>query len=220
MIIKIADTTFNIINGGAELEKYISPFKCENCANAEFKIVLDQSQDFMQKRSVMAIAITEKLIGKNVLRIHASSICYKDKAIMFLAPSGTGKSTHASLWNKYAGAEYINDDQPYLNMDTLMVYGSMVSGKHNRFSLKQAKLFSLVFISQAEHNSIKKLTKLESVKYLYKQMVHYIDLSDRQKQLECLDILSNLPVYLLECDVSYEAFLTCYKGVFNKDYEN
>ena len=54
----------------------------------------------------------------------------------------------------------------------------------------------------------------------YKQMVHYIDLSDRQKQLECLDILSNLPVYLLECNVSYEAFLTCYKGVFNKDYEN
>lgn len=216
MIIKVADTIFKIEND-KELEHFILPFK--SCGKVEHIIYL-QGESLIEKRNSLAMQITEYLVGKNILRIHASCINYNDNAIMFLAPSGTGKSTHASLWKKYANAEYINDDQPFLNMDTLQVYGFCVAGKHNRFSNGSAKLNSLVFISQSKQNKITKLTKLQAVKYLYKQMVQYISLQDRQKQLECMDILSNLPVYLLECDISKNAFLTCYKGVFNKDYED
>lgn len=37
----------------------------------------------------------------NTLLIHASAICHKNQAYAFIAKSGTGKSTHSSLWLKY-----------------------------------------------------------------------------------------------------------------------
>ncbi|WP_370839368.1 hypothetical protein [Intestinibacter bartlettii] len=41
----------------------------------------------------------------------AHSLIGKDKGILFSAPSGTGKSTQADLWEKYENAEIINGDR-------------------------------------------------------------------------------------------------------------
>lgn len=50
--------------------------------------------------------------------MHGVVISWKGRGYMFTAPSGTGKSTHASLWKKYLGddVEIINGDKPILNI--------------------------------------------------------------------------------------------------------
>lgn len=40
--------------------------------------------------------------------LHSSYIVYQEQAILFSAPSGTGKSTQADLWKKYRDIEIIN----------------------------------------------------------------------------------------------------------------
>lgn len=218
MVVNVANTFFEIKNGGKVIEDMFLPFI--SSGKVEHTIILKEKDSTEEKRSQIAKEMTFYLIAnKNTIRMHGSCVDFNGKAIMFLAPSGTGKSTHAKLWNKYAKAEYINDDQPYVNVDSLLVYGSPIAGKHKRFSTKVSPLCALVFISQSKSNSIIKLDKLQAVKSLYKQMIHYEDLSDREKQLESLDKLTNLPTFILQCDKSKEAFLTCYKGVFEKEYE-
>ena len=49
-------------------------------------------------------------VGKDRLAIHYSSIIYDDKAYLFAAPSGTGKSTHANLWKDEYECEILNGD--------------------------------------------------------------------------------------------------------------
>lgn len=66
-------------------------------------------------------SITDILIGsafKNIivhnggLVVHSSAIYYSGIGVAFSAPSGTGKSTHANLWNMFYHAQILNDDAP------------------------------------------------------------------------------------------------------------
>ena len=46
----------------------------------------------------------------DTVAIHSSCIVYRQKAVLFLGESGTGKSTHTRLWQEYrAGAVLLND---------------------------------------------------------------------------------------------------------------
>ena len=59
---------------------------------------------------------------------HAAVVSYEGGGYMFLGPSGTGKSTHASLWLKHIeGVALVNDDNPVVRDG--IVYGSPWSGK-------------------------------------------------------------------------------------------
>ncbi len=46
--------------------------------------------------------------------LHASYIAVDGGAILFAAPSGTGKSTQAGLWQEFAGAQIVNGDRVLL----------------------------------------------------------------------------------------------------------
>ena len=65
--------------------------------------------------------------GKDTLVLHAVVVSYGGKGYMFIAPSGTGKSTHARLWLEHIeGTELVNDDFPVVRDE--MVYGSPWGG--------------------------------------------------------------------------------------------
>ena len=70
---------------------------------------------------------------KGTVLFHAAAVSHEGRGYMFLGPSGTGKSTHASLWQRYiAGTALVNDDNPVVRIDedgTATVYGSPWSGK-------------------------------------------------------------------------------------------
>ena len=68
------------------------------------------------------------LINHDGLVIHSSSIAFRDKGIIFTAPSGAGKSTHVNLWEQTFGREVtvVNDDTPAIRFinDVPMLSGT------------------------------------------------------------------------------------------------
>ncbi len=52
-----------------------------------------------------------QIVSRGGILLHASFIRWKDRAILFTAASGVGKSTQAELWCRLRGAELINGDR-------------------------------------------------------------------------------------------------------------
>ena len=61
---------------------------------------------------LLGVMFMEIAMKEGYLPIHASAIRYKEQAILFSAPSKTGKSTHANLWKRiYRRAGYNKENK-------------------------------------------------------------------------------------------------------------
>jgi hypothetical protein len=92
---------------------------------------------------------------------HSSVVSYQGRGYMFLGHSGTGKSTHSSLWLKHIeGTELVNDDNPVVRISDsheVRVYGSPWSGKTPCYRNVSYPVGSIVKLDQAPHNDIQRL---------------------------------------------------------------
>ena len=59
-------------------------------------------------------ALERQMIRRDSMILHCAYIKYCGAAILFSAPSETGKSTQAGLWEKYRGSETVNGDRALL----------------------------------------------------------------------------------------------------------
>jgi hypothetical protein len=94
---------------------------------------------------------------------HSSVVSCGEHAYMFLGKSGTGKSTHSSLWLKYInGTQLVNDDNPVVRRlpDGFYVFGSPWSGKTPCYRNVRYPLGGVVQLSQAPYNKIHRLNPL------------------------------------------------------------
>lgn len=96
---------------------------------------------------------------------HSAVVGRGGRAYMFLGKSGTGKSTHASLWCRYLPeTELVNDDNPVVRVfpDGIMVYGSPWSGKTPCYRNMRLPLGGIVQLRQAPFNKIRRLNGIEA----------------------------------------------------------
>jgi len=107
---------------------------------------------------LILMAFGQAALLHNTVLLHASVIERNGIGYAFLGKSGTGKSTHSSLWLKYIeGTQLMNDDNPavrvYENGD-VYIYGSPWSGKTPCYKQLEAKLGSIVRLEQAPVNDM------------------------------------------------------------------
>ena len=115
--------------------------------------------------NAMMLLYTFNTTPLDTLMVHASVVGYQGGAYMFLGRSGTGKSTHSSLWLKHIENTYLlNDDNPVIRVegDQVNIYGTPWSGKTPCYKNEVLPLKASVRLSQAPHNVIKKLPVLQS----------------------------------------------------------
>jgi len=127
------------------------------------------------------------------------------RGYMFLGKSGTGKSTHASLWGKYIeGTELVNDDNPVVRVTDdgqAVVYGSPWSGKTPCYRNVSYPVGGIVMLSQAPYN---KITPLKSVEAYIALMTSISGMRWDEKIAEGLHqtenaLASHIPIWHLEC---------------------
>lgn len=143
--------------------------------------------------------------------IHASSLAWKGKGIMFSAPSGTGKSTHARLWQDCFGPEVLmlNDDTPAVRFrdGKPYIFGTPWSGSSVNYCNSRAPLTAIVLLEQAPGNSIRELSTHETVSMMMPRVfLPYFDQKMMHKACDIFErLVSCVPVYLLKCRPDREA---------------
>ncbi len=174
----------------------------------EMRFASKDEHDFYLNILLIQYAVTRFLQDNyECILMHGSSISYQDKGIIFTAPSGTGKSTHARLWKQYYDIVYINDDKNYIvkDGDKLYLYGNPWSGKHHLDNNIIVQLTHIIFLYQNKENVIKKLEKRDAFMKLMTQVVTPLVEEDFDKWNMMIDALLNLPCYSLGCTISKEA---------------
>jgi len=145
-------------------------------------------------------------------QLHASVINWKDKGILFSAPSGTEKSTKADLWKKYEGAKVINGDRALIRKEKgeFTVYGSPYAGTSKIYTNFSAPIKAIVILDQGKENKIKRLGVKDAFVRLYSEST--VNAWNQEYVIRFLDLLQdlieNVPVYHLSCRPDQDAVNT------------
>jgi len=172
----------------------------------------------------MGEAFYHKLLNFDGMLLHASCVAKNDKAYLFSAKSGTGKSTHTHLWlEQLDGVTMINDDKPAVREidGTFYACGTPFSGKNDESSNQLVPIRAIVFLERAADNSIERITPKEALPLFMSQTIRPAKKEYMIKMLDVLDrVLSEVPVYRLRCNISRDAVMTAYHGIEDDINEN
>lgn len=163
--------------------------------------------EFMEKLSAWQIIEATELFHLVLLEggvvLHGSYVVYKGKGIVFSAPSGTGKSTQAALWEQFRGAEIINGDRCllYPEQGGVSVHGICYSGTSHICKNVSVPLQALVLLGQAPENQIRVAGGIEAFRFLMAQCAYRTwDKQDVTNVMNILTgVLSAVPVFRLDC---------------------
>lgn len=160
----------------------------------------------------------EAAVEKNILLFHSSVVAVDGQAYVFTAPSGTGKSTHTSLWREVfkERAVMINDDKPLFKIEenTVWAYGTPWDGKHRISTKTKAEIRAVCILERGAQNSIEKCDFTDAYPLILNQTYRPDEERGMKKTLELVDKLMHLvPVYRMKCNISREAAVMAYNAM-------
>ncbi len=218
---KTYDYMKDFLTDDKDYELYIAPTDEMIRHEAELGREIHGTEQTMYICEAVAIlrVICDYIIGKGGFFLHCSCLRYRDGAIIFTAPSGTGKSTHASLWRKHFGGEVtmINDDKPLVRKvgGQYIIYGTPWNGKHSIGNNISAPIRAIVFLRQAKENHAEPLDPFKALSLILQQTVLP---GDRESLSTLLDLLTGLmvttPMFKLGCTISDEAVTTIVNAIY------
>lgn len=161
----------------------------------------------LEKQNIIAILLQifyTHAVQRHMLQLHSSLIATPDNhGIMFLGPSGIGKTTQAELWNKYRDALIINGDIVFVQEtpEGFLGWGTPWHGSSPYCENTSVPLKAMVVLKQTPENSIRELTGFEKVSEVSNSVFYPQWLENGMELcLETLDhLLTNIPVYRLSC---------------------
>ncbi len=154
------------------------------------------------------------------LFFHAAQIAVNETGILFTAPSGTGKTTQAKLWEKYRGARRICADRTLVRRlpEGWRTFGYPLDGSEPICSEEEHPLGAVVLLRQGEQNQVVRLNGRHAIAALMPQMV--IDgwsAEAKVREMELLaGLLEEIPVYQLTCTPD-ETAVRCLEQRLTKD---
>lgn len=204
-----------------QAEKY----RCDSFENAdveiespwpEYKTKYPQISDNLGEYISTSMDFYKKLLRFDGFMLHSSAVVVDGKAYLFTADSGTGKSTHTSLWMKLLGerAYILNDDKPALRLidGTWYAFGTPWSGKHDISENTCAELAGIAIIERSEENHMEICGKMQAIRNILRQSNRPKDAQSRELLLNLLDqLLMRVPVWNMQCNMDLSAAAMSYK---------
>lgn len=170
----------------------------------------DSVKLFPTEREVFYVVCLEHLLNlHHGFILHSSFIRWKGNGILFTAPSGTGKSTQASMWEKYERADILNGDRSALRLvkGIWKAFGLPFAGSSDIYRNESCPVCAIVVLRQAKKNKLKRLSEGEAFRQLYRQLtVHPWDSEFVTRIMDDLEsLIHHIPVYQLSCLPNQEA---------------
>ena len=155
--------------------------------------------------------------------LHASVICVDDEAVLFTAPSQTGKSTQASLWESYAGAEIVNGDRcaVVVEEEGIFVYGIPFAGSSGIRKNVRLPLKAIVYLKQGLDNEAVLCRGVDAFCKVYEGIsVQLWDEQDVQSVMDTVShVVQRVPVLYFSCTPDEAAVLALKKKLEELEHE-
>jgi len=150
--------------------------------------------------------------------MHASFVEKDGEGVIFLGPSGMGKSTQAKLWQAHLDADFINGDRPGLRLidGKWYAFGMPWDGKDGLHHQRGVPVKAFVVLEQAKENTIRRISPLEAKIALFHQAI--IPAWDNRALNGIMPLLARLsgdvPFYHLSCQADKAAVELTYQTLF------
>jgi len=141
------------------------------CSKDYMNMTLYMGNDYFPLSSLIRVACESAITTMSGIPLHASLVEKDGKGIVFLGPSGMGKSTQAMLWKQYENADFICGDRPTLCKIEGKWYGCGMpwDGKDALYRQKMVPVRALISLERAKDNKLNRLSNVDSMKVLLNQ---------------------------------------------------
>ena len=175
------------------------------------------SEEYLEELAIYR-KIAERMPAYDTFLVHGSAVAVDGWGYLFTAKSGTGKSTHARLWQELLGDRlvYVNDDKPLIRIapDTAVIYGTPYDGKHHRSSDVAVPLRAVCFLRRGRENSIRACSTRDAFPRLLQQVYTPADQEALRRTLSLLQTLTaRVRFYELACNMDLEAARVAFEGM-------
>lgn len=190
----------------------------ENWSEASITL-LDGKENGLEE--ALVAAIVTHLSTRGGLMLHTSLVDYQGKGILFVGPSGIGKTTQAELWMKYRDAIIINGDMALVGEKdgSFTGYGCPWHGSSPYCENRQVPLAGIIVLEQAKENTLERLHGVTMIERMMRNIFlpHWYQ-KGAEAAMETVDhLLSTVPVYLLKCRPDEEAVAMVERALFESN---
>ena len=160
-------------------------------------------------------------IRQNIVQFHSSLVQWQYHGIMFIGPSGIGKTTQAELWQRYQNADIINGDLVFVQKkeEEFLGWGSPWHGSSPYCLNQSVPVNAIIVLKQGAENKIRKLNGLEMVSEVGKNLFYpkWVD-HGTEMALDILDqLLQKIPVYELTNKADEESVQIVKQEIFGDE---
>ena len=165
------------------------------------------------------LALERRLIRSNALILHCAYIRHNGRAILFSAPSETGKTTQANLWKKHRNSETVNGDRALLQRidNNWFARGWPVCGTSEDCCNEDTPIRAIVMLSQGTEDNLSILSPITAFSQLYSQItVNTWNKDFVQRNTDLIaELVQQVPVYHLRCTISENAVKCLESALYN-----
>ncbi len=193
-----------------------------NFSRCDISLLGEEKDHSFGLGNAMMIAFAFAASYYDTILMHASVTMNGGYGYLFLGKSGTGKSTHSSLWRKHIdGSDLLNDDNPAIRIQPngqVFVYGTPWSGKTPCYRNMKMPAGAFLRLEQYPENIISRETPLRAFasilsscstmiwdKPSYNHITHTVEIVAQQ-----------VPAFYLKCRPDKEAAQLSYQTISHK----
>ena len=168
-----------------EIERDSSEYICN--------IYKGKEKAFYSTKQLLELLVMEDVFLKNKgIILHSSNVMFENKSVLFTAPSGTGKSTQAGLWNKVLNTKIINGDKTLIKKidGKYFAMGIPFCGSSKICENEKYPIRIIVYLKQGNYNNIREISKSEAYKKIISEVT--INIWDQEFFNKVSDIVLDL----------------------------
>lgn len=175
--------------------------------------LVSEEPNFTLNQLLSITGLHSPLLARGGLTVHASYIetgsGLERQAVLFIGPSGMGKSTQADLWHRYADARIINGDRAVAKRekDGWKSYGIPVCGSSQICENVSLPIRIIVLLAQGIENRVEEIKAGEKYRALLLASAFYQwDEYESERVHELVtELISEVPIIRLVCRPDEEA---------------
>lgn len=207
--------------------------KCENAENIfvsngsflmtdePFHYVYSSTYDQYINSIFLAYLFSTHALKRQMLKFHCSVIAYQGQGVLFLGPSGIGKTTQAELWQKYQNAIIINGDVGFVQSKEkeVVVWGTPWHGSSPYCENMCVPVAGIIVLKQKKTNKLRRISAFEMVSQVGRNILYPTWLENgTETALDILDqILKTIPVYELTNKADEESVQLVKQEIFGDE---